>query len=113
MGYELHIEGCTQKQIQRAVDRVEGLRTTRKAVTATNPHTGETITVGGGRLLGVEFCIDGDWVPGFRLRGRRLTISAAFDPKQPVDPIAGRVFDLAEALKKPLVGDEGEEYARP
>jgi hypothetical protein len=82
-------------------------------MSATNPATGEVITVDGYDGDVAMRLADG-WVKVFHFFEGRVSFKAGVvrvdDPK---DPILQTAFALARLLRAKIVGDEGEEYTSP
>ena len=94
----------------RAIEATDGVRLNAADVAATNPQTGEVISVG--RQRGdADICIDAAWYPCFRWRESGSVVFKApldWEEKHSVVRKVARV--LVRRLRACLIGDGGEEY---
>ena len=120
MGYEIRIErlgddgeptgeNITLEQWNAVISEFEGLSAGESAISATNPGTGEVVSIGG--LQGVaEMMIGQESIPVFRWSRGTISLSppASFD--QANDPVRQMAIKIAAALAARVVGEEGEFY---
>jgi hypothetical protein len=112
MAYEIHIERpepLTLAEWKAAVKQQKGLRLDSAGASATNPKTGETISIGG-TDGDVAMRIDGKWIVVFHWRKDSVAFRAPSDFASPDSEIRQIALRLAKSLNAKLVGDEGEEY---
>lgn len=118
MPYEIHIERPSNEDAVRpisldewtsAVQKTDGVRLDGNVVSATNPHTGEVITMGG--FPGAaEVNTDGTWILVFRWSGGRVSFNGLPSFSEATDPVRLVALQLAKELDATVVGDEGESY---
>lgn len=114
MAYELHIQRrsheLTIAEWQTAVIQLDGVRLVSNDSSATNPSTGEVISMANHAGAAEILLESGEWVTFFLfVRGQisfraTATIGVASDPAHIV------AAKLAIALRAEIVGDEGETY---
>lgn len=75
---------------------------------ATNPKTGEVITVSA-REGDVAMELNGRWVNIFRWRNGRVVFEAPI--QNPKDPVSMAAFAVAAKLGAKVCGEEGETYS--
>jgi len=120
MAYDLHIErsgGTAQPPISlpewsAAVAETEGVRpASGEAQTATNPKTGEVISIAA-RAGDAEvfFPDNGEWHSVFRWRGKSAVFNGRFKPGDASHPVWSVAVALASRLGAVICGDEGEVY---
>ena len=124
MGYELHLRRddgpIPESQWRHAVEAVDGVRITRTtARTATNPSTGQRISIGVNPLSAEFYFPDnyeepdlrGRWLPIFNYFQGRISIRAVFDTDNPNDPVRKTLISLAQLTGAKIVSDDGEVLA--
>jgi len=111
MGYELHFERepvITLEEWKAGVSGVAHVRLNADGASATNPKTGEVISIGG---------VDGDaeievgnrWQPFFRWRDRGwITFGYVDDFDNPDSRVRQLIARLSGLLEAKVVDDEGE-----
>src|SRR5438309_2657802 len=113
MGYEIHIERdppLTLQEWQSAVQTTEGVRLNPSGSSATNPRTGEVISIGGGEGDS-QLRVEGEWLSCFRWRPSGSVVFKAGNRfTDPSSPVRQAARELARKLGAKGVGDEGEEY---
>lgn len=111
MAYDLHIkreEGISLRDWQATVNASGLACLSEDTVSATNPGTGEVISLAGGTGT-ASVLIDQQWIPVFFWRSGKVTFKA---PKQTTraDAVMGVALELAKVLDAAIYGDEGEAY---
>jgi hypothetical protein len=116
VGYEIHIDRdppISLDEWKKGVASFPNLRLNSSPTVATNPNTGETITMNE-RDGCVAILIGDEWRKVFRFFDGCVNFYArVVDLKNLDDPTAKAAFELAHILEAKVVGDEGEEYTRP
>jgi hypothetical protein len=123
VGYDLHIErmGADTEsdpvpiplpEWQAAISTTAGVRpAVEHAATATNPQTGDVISIELGEgAAEVFFPADAKWYPVFRWRRGSVVFSARFEPGDLSHPAWAAAVALASRLGAAIRGDEGEIY---
>lgn len=100
--------GIPIEEWTRAVASVPNVRLDDSPMTATNPMTGETVTVDG-RDGDAAVLLDGEWVKVFHFFEGRVRFEAG-ELDDPNDPIARAAFSLARILSVRVIGADGNEH---
>lgn len=113
MGYEIHIERTpapTLDDWKAAVGETDGVRLNSAPAYATNPRTGEVISLDGADG-DAEVYLDGRWIPCFRWSNEGLVdFRATTDFDDPGSQLRTIARALAHRLNAVVRGDEGEYY---
>ena len=112
MGYSIHIERdppLTLAEWTAAVDQTTEVRLDTRGCSATNPKTGEVVSIAGSDG-DAEVSIEGTWYPCFHWSDGSVSFRASSDFHEPYTPLRRIAQELARRLKAKVVGDEGEEY---
>ena len=113
LAYELSIERdppLALEEWRAAVQAQPRLRYEPVDSRATNPKTGEVITISA-REGDVAMELDGRWLNVFRWRNGRVVFRAPM--QNPKDPVAMAAFAVAAKLGAIVRGEEGETYSPP
>lgn len=123
MTYSLFIERenrpISLAEWKHAVEAIDGVRLHSGGIEATNPNTGEVISIKGQEGdVGVNFQSQGlleigtksEWIPAIHFHEGRGTFKATPDIENPANPVHAAAVRLAKALEASIRGEEGEVY---
>ena len=121
MAYEIHIERrdgagnrcrITLEDWQAAVTAETGVRLVAGDTQATNPATGEVVTIkNNGGDVAILDASTGNWQRTLYWRKRgRVSFRQTDDFAEATSPVRSAVLRLARRLGATVVGDEGEIY---
>jgi hypothetical protein len=113
MSCDIHIErtpALTLAEWKAAVHGIDGVRLDATGASATNPKTGEVISIAG--VDGdAQIRLDGRWLPCFRWRaGGSVVFRASADFSNPQSQLRKIARELAGKLNAEIRGGEGERY---
>lgn len=115
MAYELHIkrepQGISLDEWLQAVTTVPRLRLTNAPAEASNPLTGETVSVPSPKGTVEVLSEEDEWFIAFRFARNQISFKATRNIESPFDPVHIAASALAEKLRAKIVGDEGELYS--
>ena len=113
VSYSIHIRRKKPIKIKEwlfAVEATRGLRLDSKNISATNPNTGEVITIAGQHGDAHVF-LEGEWAPCFLWRGEGdIAFKAGPGFDEPDAEFRRIVRELADRLGAQVVADKGEVY---
>ena len=111
MGYALHIERKDPIELgewQAAIEAMSAVRLEESSISATNPGTGETISMPA-QAGSASVNVGGKWAPVFRWRKGKVSFDAPSNTTK-ADPVMAAALALAGTLSASVYGDEGEVY---
>jgi hypothetical protein len=113
MAYEIHIERSSGPidlgDWSDAINSIDGARINSSGAMATNPVTGEVISIAG-NPGDAEILFGSNWEPCLRFYGGRASFRATEDMELLDNPVRMVASKLAKKLLAEIVGDEGEVY---
>ena len=102
--------GISLEKWRQAVEATAGVQEDAGAASATNPATGEVISIPG-REGDVAVQMDGKWVKAFHWEGNRATVYCRGSLERADHPVLMAAARLAAALFARIIGEEGEPYS--